>query len=131
MRLVTNLANEFEELCEAYRLTPQGKDIVTLTIMFGQENDHLHDEEEPDFAGAWAKFLEEHKHQMTVSPMVGLLLYLLITYWDLGTQLALKLPTLERMLVRDTVQEISDEIHRKANGNAVLVEPEQRHSDGM
>jgi hypothetical protein len=126
MRLVPNLSGEFEELCESYAaVDQQGKDIVTLVKMFGDEYDYLRFEVAPEFVMAWEAFLEEHKHQVTV-PMVGLILYVLITYWDMGPLLATQLPTLERILIRDTVQDISDEIDRRsaANGNAVLVVPE-------
>lgn len=127
MRVAPNLVREFEELSAAYSaVDQQGKDIISLVRLFGDEYDYLRLEEDPDFGAAWAKFLDEHKHQMTVMPMVGLVLYLIITYWDMGQVLAVKLPTLERMTVRDTQQDISDEIDRRSaeSGNAVLVDPE-------
>jgi len=124
MRLVPNLAQEFEDICQDYLASgdPIGKDIVTLVKMFGEEYDHIRSDGIPDFGVAWVKFLEEHKHQMVVSPMVGLVLYYLITYWEDGQLLGVQLPTLERMLLRDTVSEISEEIERRsaANGPAVL-----------
>lgn len=124
MRLVPSLAQEFEEMCEHYSTSsdPAGKDIVILVKMFGDQYDHLRSETEPDFRGAWEKFLDEHKSQISVSPMAGLILYILVTYWDMGPMFWLGLPTLERMLVRDTIQEISEEINRRsvANGNAVV-----------
>lgn len=124
MRVVPSLAAEFEEMCEQYSNAPDpaGKDIVILVKMFGDENDRLRLEVEPDFRAAWDKFLDEHKHQITVSPMLGLILHILVTYWDMGQLLFPQLPTLEKMLLRDIVQEISEEIQRRsaANGNAVL-----------
>lgn len=123
MKLVSNLAAEFEELCAYYSAhDEQGKDIVTLVRMFGDEHDHLQSEMDPDFVAAWEKFLVDHQHQMTVI-MTGMVLYVLTNYWHLGQDLFESLPTLEKMLVRDTVQDISDEIARRseANRNALLV----------
>ena len=125
MRVVANLAQEFEEMCQDYLASgdPIGRDIAVLVRKFGDDADQV----EPDgYGAAWAKFLEEHKHQMIVSPMTGLILHFIITYWEGGQVLALQLPTLERMLVRDTISDISDEINRRseANGNAVLVADE-------
>jgi len=124
MRVVPNLAQEFEDVCAEYLASgdPMGRDIVTLVKMFGDEYDHIRSDGTPDYRTAWTTFLDEHKHQMVVTPMVGLVLYYLITYWEDGQVLGVQLPTLERMLVRDTVSEISDEIHRRsaANGPAVL-----------
>lgn len=115
MRVVSSLIGEFEELCAEYSaVDQQGKDIVTLVRLFGDENDHLREQEDPDFVVAWEKFLGEHKHQITVMPQVGLILYVLVTYWDMGQMLAESLPTLERMALRDTVQEISEEIDRRS-----------------
>lgn len=122
MKVVSNLSQEFDEVCASYSAhDQQGKDIVTLVKLFGDEYDHLRSETEPDFRGAWDKFLDEHKHQIIVMPMLGLVLYNLITYWDMGQMLYSSLPTLEKMLVRDTVQDISDEINRRSavNGNAI------------
>lgn len=120
MKVVPNLVGEFEELCAEYSAHgDQGKDIVILVKMFGEANDNLH-----TLGGLkmnWVKFLEEHHRQMTM-PMTGMILYVLVTYWHLGQKLFEALPTLEKMLLRDTVQEISEEIDRKsaANGNAVV-----------
>lgn len=125
MRVVANLAQEFEEMCQDYLASgdPVGRDIAILVRKFGDDADQAGPD---DYGAAWAKFLEEHKHQMIVSPMTGLVLHLIITYWENGQALALQLPTLERMLVRDTISDISDEIKRRseANGNAVLVADE-------
>lgn len=124
MRVVRNLAGEFEELCASYAaVDQQGKDIVTLVKMFGDKYDHVRSDGIPDFRAAWAEFLDEHKHQVNAMPQVGLILYVLITYWEDGQLLAVQLPTLERMLVRDTISDISDEIDRRsaANGNMVVV----------
>ena len=116
MRLVPNLAAEFEEVCAQYDVSPDplAKDVITLVKMFGDQND-----DNDSLKSAWLEFLEEHKHQVTIT-MVGMILYLLITYWEKGQVLGVNLPTLERILVRDTVQQISDEIDRKsaANGNS-------------
>jgi hypothetical protein len=125
VRLVPNLADEFGQLSAEYdSVDQQGKDMIALVKMFGDEYDHLRREEEPDFGGAWTKFLDEHKHQLNVAPMTGLVLYFLITYWDMGPMLYDALPTLEKMLIRDTVQEISAEINRRSAqyGNAVIPE---------
>lgn len=123
MRVVPNLAAEFEEICAQYSaVDQQGKDIVALVKMFGYEYDHLDDYSIPDFGGAWRTFLGEHQHQMTV-PMTGQVLYLLLTYWSLGQVMYQELPQLEKMLLRDTVQEISDEIQRRSVDNGNAVEP--------
>lgn len=124
MRLVPNLAQEFEDICSDYLASgdPIGRDMVTLVKMFGDEYDYVRSDGIADFRYSWTEFLEAHKHQMVVTPMVGLVLYYLITYWEDGQLLWAQLPTLERMLVRDTVSQISDEIERRsaANGPAVL-----------
>jgi hypothetical protein len=128
MRVVTNLAGEFEDVCENYEAHgPQGRDMVTLIKKFGDEYDHLRSEEDPDFVVAWETFLQEHQHQMIVHPMTGLILYNLITYWDMGQMFYTALPTLEKMLVRDTVMEISDEIDRKSG---LEQEPHQPPGNG-
>lgn len=127
MRLVTNLAQEFEEMCGHYNTSsdPAGKDIVILVNMFGDEYDHLtHESDVASFSRAWEKFLDEHKHQISVTPMCGLILHVLITYWELGHELWEGLPTLEKMLVRDTVAEISEEIDRQSAANSNLVLPD-------
>jgi hypothetical protein len=125
MRLVPHLSQEFEELCAHYAAVDQeGKDIVSLVKLFGDTYDHLRSEEDPDFVVAWETFLNEHKHQVTVMPMLGLVLHILVAYWDMGPMLYEALPTLEKMVLRDTIQEISDEIDRRSevNGNAVAPE---------
>lgn len=127
MRLVSSLAQEFGEVCAHYEgYGPAGKDIVTLVKLFGDTYDHIRGDDIPDFAAAWAEFLGEHSHEMIVSPMTGLVLYNLLTYWEDGQLMAVQLPTLERMLIRDTTSDISEEINRRseANGSAVLVVPE-------
>jgi hypothetical protein len=94
--------------------------------LFGDEYDEFDDETDAlDFKMAWEKFLGEHQHQVT-SNMVGLIIHLLVTYWQQGHQFFKSLPPLEKILARDTVQEISEEIDRRsaANGDAVLVVPE-------
>lgn len=123
MRLVPHLSQEFEELCAHYAAVDQeGKDIVSLVKLFGEEYDHVRSEKDPDYVVAWETFLNQHKHQVTVMPMLGLVLHILVTYWEDGHLLYETLPTLEKMVLRDTIQEISDEIERgsEANGNAVL-----------
>lgn len=123
MRVVPNLAGEFAEMCASYSaLDQQGKDIVTLINMFGDEYDDLPSESE-ELTMAWFRFLDEHKHQVSVMPMVGLVLYHLVTYWDKGQLLFEALPTLEKMVIRDTVQEISQEIDRRSEANGNLVVP--------
>lgn len=118
MRLAPNLAQEFEEICAEYEaVDQQGRDMVALIKAFGDEYDHLRSESNPDFQGAWEEFLEEHKSQVT-SAMVGMILYMLIMYWDLGSMLGDQISIMERILVRDTVQDISEEIERRSkNGN--------------
>lgn len=121
MKVVPNLVGEFEELCAAYSAhDEQGKDIVILVKMFGDANDNLHTS--GSLKISWTRFLEEHHRQLTMA-MTGQVLYVLITYWHLGHQLFESLPILEKMLVMDTVQEISEEIDRKsaANGSPVVV----------
>lgn len=123
MRIRPGLEAEFEEMCENYsNANEQGKDLVVLIKMFGDQFDYMRGEVEPNFAEAWSMFLEEHKHQVNVQPMVGLMLYVLVSYWDMGPLLGSQLPTLERILLRDTVQDISDEIKRRSEefGNAVV-----------
>ena len=116
MRVVPNLVGEFDEICFEYSKVDQaGKDIVALTKLFGDENDAFdEDTDGVDFHLAWSKFLDEHKHQMTI-PMVGMVIYLLVTYWPQGQRLFRFLPPLEKMLARDTVAEISDEIERRSD----------------
>lgn len=107
------MAAEFEEICAEYNAHDQAsKDIVTLTKMFGDEYDEL----TTDFKTAWAFFLNEHQHQATVK-MLGMVIYLLLTYWEKGQMLFEELPLLERMLLRDTFQEISEEIERNSAEN--------------
>ena len=121
MRLVPNLAREFENVCAEYEAKgPMGVDLVALVKMFGDNYDHVR--ANGNFAAAWAEFLDEHKHQLIVTPMTGLLLYNLVTYWEDGQMFAVQLPTLERMLIRDTVSDISEEIDRRSaeNGNLVI-----------
>lgn len=123
MRVVPNLKQEFEEVCAHYEgYGPVGKDIVTLVKLFGDKYDHIRGDGIPDFAAAWAEFLDEHSHEMIVSPMTGLVLYNLLTYWQDGQLMAEQLPVLERMLIRDTASDISEEIERRsaANGDATL-----------
>jgi hypothetical protein len=118
MRVIPNLAQEFEEICAEYNAHDQAsKDIVTLVKMFGNEYDDLTSE----FEKPWADFLEDHQHQATVK-MIGMVIYLLLTYWENGQLLFGDLPLLEKMLLRDTFQDISDEIERRsaANGDAVI-----------
>jgi hypothetical protein len=120
MRVILNLAQEFEDVCAHYQDSgPSGKDIVTLVKLFGDKYDHISSDNISDFSSAWTEFLDEHKHQMTVYPMTGLVLYNLITYWDMGQMLFQALPALEKILVRDIVQDISDEINFRS-GSAVL-----------
>lgn len=125
MRVVPGREREFEQLCEHYVSAddPAGKDIVTLVQMFAEENDFLRSEDEADFRGAWEVFLGNHKNEVSVVPTLGLILYVLVTYWDMGQLLAVSLPTCERMLIRDTIAEMSREIDRRSaeNGDAVYV----------
>ena len=115
MRLVPGLAGEFEELCAEYSaVDQQGRDIVTLVKMFCESHDHFEGGvQNRDYVNAWEAFLSDHKHQVTV-PMVGQIIYLLVTYWANGQRLYENLPHLEKILLRDTVQEISDEINRRS-----------------
>lgn len=127
MRVVSNLVHEFEEIKTEYsNFDQQGQDIATLVVMFGDEYDYFdEDTDSLDFKMAWEKFLGEHSHQVN-SNMVGLIIHLLVTYWQQGHQFFKALPPLEKILARDTVQEISEEIDRRsaANGDAVLVVPD-------
>ena len=118
MKISPNLEHEFEELCAEYSShDSQGRDIVFLVKEFGDRHHGLSHEPGPHFAEAWSLFLEEHKHHVTVG-MVGMILYVLVTYWDMGASLFESLPPLEKILLRDSVQDISDEIQRRsANGN--------------
>ncbi len=124
MKLVPNLAQEFEEVCDHYNNSsdPAGKDIVALIKLFGD----AHDDTPPgaELRAAWDAFLEEHKHQISVTPMCGLIIHVLITYWQSGHALFESLPPLERMLLRDTVMEISEEIDRQSAANSNLVIPD-------
>lgn len=118
MKLLPNMAEEFEEICAEYNAHDQAsRDIVTLVKMFGDEYDELTFE----FGLAWKNFLDEHQHQATVK-MLGMVIYLLLTYWEKGRLFFEDLPILEKMLLRDTFQEISEEIERRsaANGDAVI-----------
>lgn len=104
-------------MCDDYDAAgPTGKDLVILIKMFGTENDHLRSENDPDYRGAWERFLDEHSHQMTTfpTPMVGLALYVLINYWDLGSLLYESLPTLEKMMIRDTLLDMSETIKARS-----------------
>ena len=127
MRVISNLAGEFELLCADYiNGGVEGKDLVALVMIFGDEYDHLgEDDSEFEFTKAWTKFLGEHKHQVTVQ-MVGLLLNTLVTYWPPGEKLYAALPVLEKILLRETIQNISDYIAWRSaeNGNQVLTVPE-------
>ena len=127
MRVVPNLVREFENIKTEYsKFDQQGQDIATLVVMFADEYDEF--DEDTDalyFKMAWEKFLGEHSHQVT-SNMAGLIIHLLVQYWQHGHQFYKALPPLEKILARETVQDISEEIKRRsaANGDAVLVVPE-------
>lgn len=116
MRIRPGLEHEFLEVMASYRNVGdlQGMDIARLVEMFCEEFDHLREEEEPDFGEAWKMFLEEHKNHVNAMPMVGLILYNVITYWEMGPLLGAQLPTLERIVLRDTIQDIADEIDRRS-----------------
>lgn len=117
MNLVPNLASEFEEICVEYTKHDQeGADIITLVKLF---DEYVGDEE---YAVTWKRFLSKHAHQVT-APMVGQIMYLLVTYWAHGHELFEGFPPLEKILLRDTVQEISDEVHRRSEANGDLVIP--------
>lgn len=117
MRIVPNLEREFEELCVEYSAhDEQGRDIVFLVKEFAENCDDTRPrlETDLDYSVAWREFLEEHKHQVT-SQMIGMIIYTLMTYWDMGRVLYDALPPLEKILLRDTVQEISEEIERRSD----------------
>ena len=117
MELVPNLAGEFEEICAEYAAHDQeGADIIALVKLF---DGYVGDE---PYEATWKKFLSKHAHQMTV-PMVGQVMYLLVTYWAYGHKLYECFPPLEKILLRDTVQDISEEIQRKSEANGDLVIP--------
>lgn len=121
MRVIANLAQEFDEMMASYTTMGggEGKDMVILVNLFGDRYDHIRGDGIPDFGAAWAEFLDEHKHQMTVWPMTALILNILVTYWEDGQLLFQGLPHLEKMLVRDIVMEISEEQKRRSeNGNS-------------
>lgn len=114
MILVSNLTQEFEELCTEYSAHDvQGRDIIFLVKEFADHCEHREMEMSFDYRDAWRGFLEEHGHQVTVQ-MIGMTIYVLMTYWDKGRELYEALPPLEKILLRDTVQEISDEIERRS-----------------
>jgi hypothetical protein len=66
--------------------------------------------------------LYESRNQITVQ-MVGVMLYLLVTYWARGQDFYKALPELEKMLLRDTFFEMQDEIERRSAANGNLFEP--------
>lgn len=126
MRIKPNLIQEYEELAQTYReANVQGRDLMTLVEMFGNEYDYLVDDSHPtEYAMVWRDFLEEHQHQMTVfpEPMVALLINILGTYWQQGERLYEALPTLEKMVVRDLVADMSREISRRIDETTGLQE---------
>lgn len=123
MRVIPNMAEEFEEICAEYNAhSPSGRDIVTLTKMFMDKHDYFEKGvQNSEYSHAWDILLKEHMNQASIQ-MVGMVLYLLVTYWQYGQRLYENLPALEKMLLRDTVQEISEEIQLRsaANGDAVI-----------
>lgn len=121
----THLVREYDELSAHYRAAnEQGRDVVSLAEMFVDEYGYLEaGGDKTDFELAWRDFLGLHQHQMIVHPtMAGLVIYLLVNYWDQGEKLYEALPTLEKMLLRDTVQMMSDEINRRSaeNGDGLV-----------
>lgn len=125
MRVIPNLGLEFEELCIEYSAhSPSGQDMITLVRKFMSEHDHFDNGvSNGEYSHSWDVLLKEHMNQMTVQ-MVGMVIYLLTTYWAYGARLYENLPPLEKILLRDTVQEISDEIERRSavSGNEVDVQ---------
>lgn len=122
MRIIASLEAEFIDVCFEYPKRPYGQDIITLVTKFADEYDYF--DEDTDnlmIRMAWGQFLDEHQHQMTI-PMVGMVIYLLLTYWPEGQRMFQALPTLEKMLLRDTFSEISDEIDKQsaANGDMLI-----------
>lgn len=127
MLVVPNLAREFDELCDEYaKFDQDGRDIIVLVKLFGDAYDDFSDDTESVvLSTAWQNFLDEHQYQMSMT-MAGLVLYLLITYWPQGQKMYPTLPVLEKMLLRDTIQQMSEEIERRSaeNSDSVLVTSE-------
>lgn len=132
MRVIANLAAEFQEIYTRYTDSgAEGSDLVVLTTMFGDEYDHFDDDTDYlDFRMAWEKFLGEHKSKVTVQ-MVGMIIYLLVTYWPQGQRLHQSMAPLEKILAWEIIQEISEEIKRQSgeNGNVPESSPTDLTSD--
>ncbi len=126
MRVIPNKAQEFDQLCDEYsEHDEQGRDIVILVKMFAEDCDSLKLTTDLDYSVAWRHFLEEHQHQVT-SAMVGMIIYVLMTYWDKGIVLFDALPPMEKILLKDTVQDISEEIERRSAENGRIDGHEER-----
>jgi len=127
VRIIANLIGEFTELSGEYiKSGPQGADLIKLVTIFGDANDEFDDDTDAlYFKAAWERFLEEHKRNVTVE-MVGVVIYLLVTYWPQGQKLHESLPMLEKILVWEIMQEGSEEIRRRSeeNSDSVLAVPE-------
>lgn len=114
MRVVLNLEQEFIEVCERYSNVDQsGKDIVTLVKMFAEANEDI-TVKSPPLDVAWKDFLHNHQMQVT-EPMVEQILYLLLTYWEVGQTFFAYLPPLEKILLREVIFKMSEEIQRRSD----------------
>ncbi|HEY6020518.1 MAG TPA: hypothetical protein VIY48_11715 [Candidatus Paceibacterota bacterium] len=114
MRVIPNLEHEFIEICEEYSKVDQsGKDIITLVKMFAEANEDITPKGLP-LDVAWHDFLNEHARQVT-APMVEQILYLLLTYWEVGQTFFAFLPPLEKILLREVIFKMSEEIQRRSD----------------
>lgn len=119
MRVIANLAAEFEEICTEYSNAGEsGKDIITLLGLFCNEYDDCDDDTDPLYYKTyWQSFVEEHQHQLT-SNMIGMIIYLIVSYWPQGQAFFTALPITDKMLYRETVSDISAEIQRRSAENS-------------
>lgn len=123
MKLVPQLAEEFEGVCAHYSQDPRGRDVVHLAKKFMEQYEHFDQGvSNAEYTHAWDVFLSDHTNIITVQ-QVGVVIYVLLTYWVHGQRLFENMPRLEKMLLRDTWFEMQDEMERQSALNGRLLQP--------